>query len=134
VWPFGPVRTLPSDPAVPELTINAPAVVVVDPEAPGETVDAVVDELEADGPELQAAAVTLTAARSAASVHSLRVDPGSDLFFKMCMCVSLCNRLGYRARVTYVHNESCPTVHIESAGLLTLSLAGLCTQASESAR
>ena len=64
--------------------------------------------MEAEVPELQAAAVTQTAARTATSAHRLRVDPGSDLFFDLGMCVSLCNRRGYRARVTYVHIESCP--------------------------
>ena len=67
-----------------------------------------------DVPELQAAAVEQTAAGTATSVHSLGVDPGSDLSFDLCTCVSLCNRRGYRARVTYVHLESCPTLHIES--------------------
>ena len=67
-----------------------------------------------DVPELQAAAVTQTVAGTAKSVHSLRVDPGSDLSFDLCTCVSLCNRRGYRARVTYVHIESCPALHTES--------------------
>jgi hypothetical protein len=88
VWPFGPVRTVPTEAAEPELTVNPPPVVEVDPEAADELVDDEVDDPEEDGLELQAAAVTQTAASTATSVHRLRVDPGSDLSVDLCMCVS----------------------------------------------
>ena len=86
MWPFGPVRTVPTDPAMPELTVSVPATdelvgvegVVADPA--GAAVEEVVVEPEADVPELHAAAVTARAARRATSAQCLLCsDLGSDL-------------------------------------------------------
>ena len=70
VWPFGPVRTFPTDVAVPELTVRVPPLGEVVPEAPGDAVE----EVEAEVPELQAAAVTATAAKRATSAQRLRPE------------------------------------------------------------
>ena len=81
MWPFGPVSTVPTEPAVPELTVSVPEPAAVVPDAPGETVEEVV-VAEPDDPELQAAAVTARPASSAKSVQRLgprgprpRADP-----------------------------------------------------------
>ncbi len=73
VWPFGPVRTFPTDVAVPELTVRVPPLGEVVPEAPGDAAEEV-EELEAEVPELQAAAVTATAAKSARSAQRFRPE------------------------------------------------------------
>jgi hypothetical protein len=91
VWPFGPVRTVPTDVAMPELTKSDPPLVVVEPEAAGVVVEEeIVDEVDepAADPEVQAAAVTATAARSATSAHRLRADPGIDLIVERCIFAS----------------------------------------------
>jgi hypothetical protein len=77
VCPFGPVRTVPTEPADPELMVSDPALpelVEVVPDPAGATVEEVVVEPADDVPELHAAAVTATAARRATSVQRLRPD------------------------------------------------------------
>ncbi len=91
VWPFGPVRTVPTDVAVPELTTSDPPLVVVVPEAAGVVVEEEVDESgrtrcrsgaasrgrHRDGGEKRRRAPTL-----------LRADPGIDLIVERCIFVS----------------------------------------------
>jgi hypothetical protein len=93
VWPFGPVRTLPTDVAVPELTVSVaelepgletavvgvePAGAVVGVEPPGATV--VVVEDAPFVPDEQAAAVRARAARTRPRVHRLEPeDPGAAI-------------------------------------------------------
>jgi hypothetical protein len=63
--------------------MSDPPPVVVVPEAAGVVVDEVAEP--AADPELQAAADTATAARSATSAHRLRADPGIDLTVERCI-------------------------------------------------
>ncbi len=100
---------MPTDPAVPELKVSAPALADVVPEEAGVEEDEV-DEPEADEPELQAAAVTAIAAMSAMPAKRLvperprlpstkpvvrlaalidpRCNPGTDLPVELSMSFS----------------------------------------------
>jgi hypothetical protein len=77
VCPFGPVSTVPTDPAEPEPTVTVPDAEaeegVDDPDGDEVPGDAVVEVEPADfaGPDEQAAAVTATAASSSPIIRRL---------------------------------------------------------------